>query len=215
MTAYLKKYIWVFISIPVITALPQTPHLLSVRGVLSAILFSLISATFAFGVCVLFCKLNTVRKIIMCTIIVAADQGLKILMYVSQFQFRPHNYVISISISENHSQNGVLNFLGIIPTAGIAIALKITLLAVLIIVFVLLNKKYKVAAMGCILMLPVGICTLSDSLFWGYTLDYVGFYRLYVYDLKDFISDAGAGLLLIGVLDVYFEERKKKNLNRK
>lgn len=59
--------------------------------------------------------------------------------------------------------------------------------------------------------LSAAVCNLLDTVYWGYTIDYIRFVGFMYCDIKDFYVDIGVGMFLV----YYIKLQKLKENDRK
>ncbi|MBR1742742.1 MAG: signal peptidase II [Lachnospiraceae bacterium] len=137
---------------------------------------------------------------------VLLDQVIKVVISFYGGSFYLLGKYVQISPTKNENQMAVLNRFDIeIPGTIILVAKLILVFGILFVYFRFDRKNSDLKVknqtgfvnMFFVLFLAAGISNFLDSAFWGYTLDYMRFWHLTVYDLKDFYVDAAIGGLVI------------------
>ncbi len=141
-----------------------------------------------------------IKAFLTALILLTADQLLKIAVYISDVNVRLIGDFLKIQPTENLNQTAMFNFLGLELDGGFVIIFKIVIILVLLLIFIKIKNKSPYLWHAFTLLLAAGLSNLADSVFWGYTLDYVYFYRLTCYDLKDFYVDTAIGFVLMEII---------------
>ncbi len=153
-------------------------------------------------------RFDPLRSVIAALILSAADQLLKIAVYISDIRVKLIGDFLRIQPTENLNQTAMFNFLGLELDGGFVIIFKIVIILVLLLIFIKIKNKSPYLWHAFILLLAAGLSNLADSVFWGYTLDYVYFYRLTCYDLKDFYVDTAIGFVLMEIILFYSKKSR-------
>lgn len=197
------KEILCFLFIPIITSIYYIKYLDGISSVVTLILYISIN----FGISILLYRIFTliynIRKIkhseIMSIIVglISIDQIIK--MYIDYLDMKPivFNNIIGIKPTHNKEQMAILNLLRVQWSDEIIIVTKLLMVLLIIFIFIKIKHKNKNIFLAFILLEASSISNLFDSIFWGYTVDYILFYGFTCYDLKDFYVDTGLGLLLL------------------
>ncbi len=141
-----------------------------------------------------------IKAFLTALILLTADQLLKIAVYISDVNVRLIGDFLKIQPTENLNQTAMFNFLGLELGVGFVIIFKIVIILALFLIFYKIKNKSAYLWHAFALLLAAGLSNLADSVFWGYTLDYVYFYRLTCYDLKDFYVDTAIGFVLMEII---------------
>jgi len=196
-----------FLILPIIFIITRLPFIKEPQQLVSFGLFILAD----YGVSLLFYFILNktgsalTRSVLSALILSAADQLLKIAVYISDIRIRLIGDFLKIQPTENLNQTAMFNFLGLEFGRVPVIIFKAVIVLALIFIFWKLKYKSPYLWHAFTLLLSAGLVTLADSVFWGYTLDYVYFYRLTCYDLKDFYVDAAIGFVL---MEIIFNRKK-------
>ncbi len=141
-----------------------------------------------------------IKAFLTALILLTADQLLKIAVYISDVNVRLIGDFLKIQPTENLNQTAMFNFLGLELGFGFIIIFKIVIILALFFIFFKIKNKSGYLWCAFALLLAAGLSNLADSAAWGYTLDYVYFYRLTCYDLKDFYVDTAIGFVLMEII---------------
>lgn len=201
------KKIW-FLIFPITIVSFRIKNIYSYEDGLSNLLFILVNFLFSVVIYNVFLipKINskTDKRVGMFVIflLVVFDQLIKIIIY----KFDINNiYVIgdllSVTQRKNSHQMGILNHFDVNLQNNIIVLIKIVALIITLILWKISATKFikdKINPNKCfILLISSALCTILDSLIWGYTLDYVLFKNVFCYDLKDFYVNTAIGYLFM------------------
>lgn len=136
------------------------------------------------------------------------DQVIKLILHKTGFESKIISKFFMIKHSHNINQTGITNFLNIETTQTLMIVIK----AVMLVTIICLYKLFKsdTAKKGYILFTSGAVAALFDSIFYGYTLDYIHFYGIITYDLKDYYVDAGASAVFLMIIVNEIKKSKEK-----
>ena len=208
-----KFTVLMFLIVPLCTIIFQLFYINTVKQAVSSIIYIGVNFCFSLLCYKLFNKANInlsnskVKIAVLIISLSAIDQILKIIIHISQARFNIIGEFFCIKISKNINQAAALNLFGIeINTLFIAL-MKLLLIILIIIAFKKFKKKSNNLLCAFVLLLAGSISNFIDSAVWGYTLDYIYFYKLVCYDLKDFYVDTSVGYLLIAFL---FSKKEQK-----
>lgn len=144
-------------------------------------------------------------------LLVMADQIIKfILSSLDDVKIEMIPHVFSLEISKNVFHTAMLSFFRIESGIPGVLLIRAAALLALLAGISLIKKRFKrteYVVWIFILMLAGSIASFCDTLFWGYTLDYLYFYAYTVIDLKDIYLSAGAGLVNVTLLREYFYQK--------
>lgn len=159
------------------------------------------------------------REPIAILVLVSIDYVIKIIM--DKIFIEPmiiFKDIWEISTSKNMNQNAIFNYWGIECSLLVATVIKIFLIGFILIIFMCFNKKYKTILaeylnIAYIVTLSAALCSLLDTLYWGYTLDYIRFVDFMYCDIKDFYVDIGVSMFLVYYIKLQtLKENRKKGL---
>ena len=95
----------------------------------------------------------------------------------------------------------MLNFFDISLDVKWILLVKVLLACLMLLGYFLCRKKKTEGAFGFIVLAITGFATILDTVCWGYTLDYIYFYRIVSVDLKDFLANIAMGYVLKAFLE--------------
>ncbi len=215
----MKKYLC-FLILPIITVIAQIGYMDTFQRFLSYMLYVVVESGVSFCVYILIEKLlkkytKTSSMAIITSIMIFLDQGIKLLIWKFNVKFHIIGELLQIRISKNINQMAMLNFLKIELSTPIVLTLKILCLALLIFVYIKFKNNYPQIKPIMILLLSAQLANILDSALWGYTLDYVYFYKLTTYDLKDFYIDSSVAIGFYTYIKIAIQkESEKKKLQK-
>lgn len=191
-----------FLILPAVFIITRLPLVKEPRQLVSFGLFILVN----YAVSLLFYFIlnktgsNWLKSVLTALILLTADQLLKIAVHISGIHVRLIGDFLKIQPTENLNQTAMFNFLGLELGFGFIIIFKIVIILALLFIFYKIKNKSSYLWCAFALLLAAGLSNLADSAVWGYTLDYVYFYRLTCYDLKDFYVDTAIGFVLMEII---------------
>lgn len=203
-----KKLFFFFLLCPLFQVIPHIKDINSVETIISYIVFIVTDYAFCLIVYWVSCKVMNKIKwklkdyILFVTGLVVVDQILKLIIYKVNPDFNIIGTLLKIRIKENYHQMAILNFFDIEINSLSIIFFKSLLIIFILVVFMCIKNKNSNHILAFVFLFSTGVATLVDSICWGYTLDYIYFYNLAVFDLKDFYSDVAVGLILLDQLVV-------------
>ena len=210
------KKILIFFIVPLSTVLFNIVHFDTVFQWLSSFVYIFVNVTFSIVCYKLFdsnrlsTKSSKKQIIILIIALTLIDQLIKVIIHFTQSSIGIIGEIFRIKISKNTNQTAMFNLFGIELDTLLITIMKLFLIVLLIVFFMKIKNKSNNLWCAFILLLSASIANFIDSAVWGYTLDYIYFYRLVCYDLKDFYVDTAIGYLLI----VFLFSHKSKNNNR-
>ncbi len=143
-----------------------------------------------------------IQNIVICILIGSGiDQALKLIIYKFNLNIDVLGELLQIKQTKNENQMAALNTLNIELNTTVIVIIKSVLLIVICLVLIKSKKKNYNFMYAFLFLTMAALSNLADSVFWGYTLDYVYFYHLTCYDLKDFYVDIAIGCFLIYVFE--------------
>ncbi len=129
--------------------------------------------------------------------LIGVDQLIKVFVDCCDIELNIIGDMVRIKPTQNMEQTAIFNLFKIDCPDYVVIMVKMLAVVAILVVFLAIKKKNRNRILAFILLMSAAIATLKDSLFWGYTLDYIYFHGFTCYDLKDFYVDAALGFLLI------------------
>lgn len=138
----------------------------------------------------------------------AIDHFIKLVLSKTGFEASIVGKYLMIMHSYNLNQNGIFNHLNIETSQLTMIFFKAAILAIVICLYKLF--KSETARKAYIFVAASALASLLDTIFYGYTLDYVYFYKVMTYDLKDFYVDAGWSVIIMLILKNEIKKLKEK-----
>ncbi|MDD6083390.1 MAG: signal peptidase II [Oscillospiraceae bacterium] len=209
-----------FLIFPIIIISFRIQNIYSYEDGLSNLLFLIVNFLFSVVIYNVFLipKINskTDKRVGMFVIsfLVIFDQLIKIIIY----NFDINNIyligdLLSVTQRKNIHQIGILNHFNINLQNNVIVLVKVVTLIIALILWRLSAKKF-IKDRGnfnkCfILLISSALCTILDSVIWGYTLDYILFKHVFCYDLKDFYVNTAIGYLFMsGYAECINSERK-------
>ena len=136
--------------------------------------------------------------------LVTLDHLIKLVLLKIKFETSVIGDLVLIKHRRNLSQNGILNFLNIETSRLSMIVFKVIIIAAIICCYNLF--KSQTAKKAYTLIAAGAVSNLLDSVFYGYTLDYIHFHKIVTYDLKDYYVDTGVSVI---ILLIFLSEIKK------
>lgn len=140
------------------------------------------------------------------------DQVLKLIVCKYKMNISVLGDLLQIKQTKNINQMAALNILNIELNTNIIVIIKIFVLIVLLTLLIKNRKKKNNLVYAFLFWVMAALSNVLDSIFWGYTLDYVYFYHLTCYDLKDFYVDMAIGCFLLYFLKKELSLKKQTNL---
>lgn len=145
-------------------------------------------------------------------ILIAIDQGIKLLLYLICYEklyLLPYN-VIGLYPRINQHLSLVGNFIPFFRMPPLIILINIVAILFCILAYrfqqFLFPRRSRWAELTYIVALSGCLCSLIDKVFWGGSLDYILFFELILFDLKDVY------VLIALVLLIFFLIKEKKEL---
>ena len=214
-----RKYYPLFLVIPLSSLLYYIKRMDSIEVVLSFILYvavSFILMVLLWEFISLIDSRYDIKKLsvtaVTAAVLVILDQLIKLVLYYNTgFETGIFGRLFMIKQTHNINQTGLFNFLNIEITQAHAIIFKTVILAVIICFYWFC--KTEMLKKSLTLLIAAAAANILDSVFYGYTLDYIHFYRITTYDLKDFYVDAGVSAFILCIL--INENNKSKIKNKK
>lgn len=189
-----------FVIFPMLLILTRIRYINNIYDVISYLLFGVVN--YAISI-VLFIKMkrmsdvNLKKIIILILSLVSLDQLIKLIIDRYDINVNILGKLFRIEPTKNMEQNAALNFLKIELDDSLIIVFKLLLIFILFGMYFIVKNKNRNYMSVFILLMSAAIVTLIDSVFWGYTLDYIYFNKLTCYDLKDFYVDTAIGFILM------------------
>lgn len=189
-----------FVIFPMLLILTRIRYINNIYDVISYLLFGVVN--YAISI-VLFIKMkrmsdvNLKKIIILILSLVSLDQLIKLIIDRYDINVNILGKLFRIEPTKNMEQNAALNFLKIDLDDSLIIVFKLLLIFILFGMYFIVKNKNRNYMSVFILLMSAAIVTLIDSVFWGYTLDYIYFNKLTCYDLKDFYVDTAIGFILM------------------
>ena len=212
----LKHYL-VFFIMPLFSAVFYLKYMKSAERVIGLLMYVficvIISALLWKAVSVVSSHFD-IRKLNVTVITAAAlaaiDHLIKLVLSKTGFETSIIGKYLMIKHSHNLNQNGIFNHLNIETSQLTMIFFKAAILAAVICLYKLF--KTETARKAYVFVAASALANFLDTLFYGYTLDYVYFYKVMTYDLKDFYVDAGWSVIfmLIFINEIKKSKEKKK-----
>ena len=197
----LKHYLVFFIS-PLAIALCDIKYMKSVDRVIGLLMFVIISVIISIALWKAFSLVSShfdIKKLsvtaVMVTALAAIDHLIKLVLSKTGFETSIIGKYFMIKHSHNINQNGIFNYFKIETSQLNMIIFKAAILVIVICLYRLF--KSETARKAYVLFAAGAFAHLFDTLFYGYTLDYIYFYKVITYDLKDYYIDAGVSILLL------------------
>lgn len=189
-----------FVIFPMLLILTRIRYINNIYDVISYLMFGVVN--YAISI-VLFIKMkrmsdvNLKKIIILILSLVSLDQLIKLIIDRYDINVNILGKLFRIEPTKNMEQNAALNFLKIELDDSLIIVFKLLLIFILFGMYFIVKNKNRNYMSVFILLMSAAIVTLIDSVFWGYTLDYIYFNKLTCYDLKDFYVDTAIGFILM------------------
>lgn len=149
-------------------------------------------------------KIEKRKGIVIASIMILSilDQGIKFIINEWNIGFPVLGDIFAIRPTKNLNQTAMFNFFDVEIDTGWILLVKLFAIGVIVLCFKYVKHKNDTCFYAFILFMGAAVSNFFDTLFWGYTLDYVYFYKLTCYDLKDFYVDAAVGLILIALFEL-------------
>ncbi|WP_295086157.1 signal peptidase II [Ruminococcus sp.] len=212
---FLLKHYLVFFIMPLSSLLYYIKNIKSIERGLGFLIYVVISVMF---MCLLWKAVSfigarfDIKKLsvtaVTAAVLVILDQLIKLALSKTGFETKIISKLFMIKQTHNINQTGLFNFLNIEITQAHAIVFKTVLLAVILCFYRLCRSE--TSRMGLTLLVAGAAANILDSTFYGYTLDYIHFYRTVTYDLKDYYVDAGFSVLILCFIK-YGDKKKKQD----
>ena len=210
MYTYLKRFLWPMLM-PVLFLVSRIPVIDSFGQIISCALYLLANFLFA---CILerllFKSESKLKKIsYVCFFIVVGttvDQIVKLVIHRFNVKINIVGEFLAVRARKNTQQMAMLNFLDLSMDTKWILLFKILMTVLMILGYWFCRKRNTEGAFGFIVLTITGVATILDTVCWGYTLDYVYFYRIVSVDLKDFLANIAMGY----VLKTFLEDDVKK-----
>ncbi len=208
------KKIWCFLVLPIIFVAARIWTAADLSQLISFGLFVAASFLVSLLLYFLLCKIDfTLKKtIFMIAFLALTDQLLKLVIYKNKFGANLIGPLLRIEMTKNVNQTAMFNYFDLEFDTLVVIIFKIVTFLVLCCIFAGLKNKSANIVQMFILLLSADISNIADSVIWGYTLDYVYFYKLTCYDLKDFYVDTAIGILL---MEIFCKYKSKREISEK
>lgn len=162
-------------------------------------------------------KIEKRKAIVIASIMVLSilDQGIKFIINKWNIDFHIFGDIFAIRPTKNLNQTAMFDFFDIEMDAGWILFIKLFAIGIIALCFKFVKRKNDTCFYAFTLFMGAAVSNFLDTLLWDYTLDYVYFYKLTCYDLKDFYVDAAVGLILIALYElrgsnVFYCKRRKK-----
>ena len=212
----LKYYLVFFIS-PLVIALCDIKYMKSVDRVIGLLMFIFISVIISVALWKAVSLVSShfdIKKLNVTVVMVAAlaaiDHLIKLVLSKTGFETSIIGKYFMIKHSHNINQNGIFNHFKIETSQLNMIIFKSAILLIVICLYRLF--KSETARKVYVLFAAGALAHFFDTLFYGYTLDYIYFYKVMTYDLKDYYIDAGVSVLILLFL---INENRKTNEKRR
>ena len=212
---FLFKHYLVFLIIPCSSLFYYIKYFKSIERGLGFLLYVVISFIF---MCLLWKAVSfidtrfDIKKFsvtaLTASVLVILDQIIKLLLCKTGFEIKIISKLFMIKQSHNINQTGIFNFLNIEITQVHAIIFKTILLIVILCFYSFCRSE--ISKKGLTLLVAGAVANILDSVFYGYTLDYIYFYRTTTYDLKDYYVDAGLSVLILCFIK-YSNKKEKQD----
>lgn len=212
----LKHYL-VFFIMPLSSALFYLKYMKSVERVIGLLIFVfvcvIISALLWKVVSLVSSRFDIMKfsvTFITVAVFAAIDHFIKLVLSKTGFETSIIGKYLMIKHSHNINQNGIFNYLKIETSQLTMIFLKAAILVIVICLYKLFRTE--TGGKAYILVTASALASFLDTLIYGYTLDYVYFYKVMTYDLKDFYVDAGWSVI---IMVIFINEIKKSKEKKK
>ena len=212
---FLLKHYLVFFIIPLSSLVYYIKYFKSIERGLGFLLYVVISFIF---MCLLWKAVSLIddrfdiKKFsvtaVTGAVLVITDQLIKLVLSRTGFEARIISKLFMIKQTHNINQTGLFNFLDIEITQVHSIIFKAVILAVILCFYRFCRSE--TSRKGLTLLAAGAAANFLDSVFYGYTLDYIHFYRTVTYDLKDYYGDAGVSALILCFIK-YGDKKKKQD----
>lgn len=191
-----------FLVLPIVFVITRLYYVDNVFRMTSYILFIIINCGISVGAYVVFGRVlkNKVTWWLLAMFIIGCvgmDQFSKLIVDRYDINCNVIGELVTIKPTPNLHQAAMLNFLNVELDTFIIVVFKMLLVLAMLCVFVKRKNKSHEVICAFILLMSAGVATVIDSICWGYTLDYIYFYKLTCYDVKDFYVDIAIGYILI------------------
>lgn len=197
-TIIMKKALF-FLTVPVITVLSRIYLVNEASQVISFGLFILIDFVISLIIFIISNEkeFDLSKSIILAVFLAVIDQLLKIVINIYDFKTKLVGELLRIEPTKNLNQTAMFNLFSLEFDRLFIIIFKAVLVVIILFIFIKINSKSKNIWCAFVLLLTASLSNFIDSIAWGYTLDYLYFYKLTCYDLKDFFVDTGVGFIII------------------
>ena len=213
MSPILQKEYLVFLLIPCIQVFACVQYIDGFDRVISYLLYILVNVVVTIlmyrGIELLGAKYDLRRwQISVCLILglVVVDQAIKGVLQYTGFESRVIGEWVMIKQVHNVNQTGLFNYFHIQLERIFVILFKVCTFAVLLCFYS--KVKTKEARIAFLLLVAAQLSNLFDTLLRNATLDYIYFYKLICYDLKDYFVDAGLAAFLLSLWLRYQKEKQ-------
>lgn len=195
-----KRFLWLMLM-PVLFVISRIPVIHTVGQVISCALYLVVNLLFALLLDMLLCKTKSkMEKIPYAVLLVLGgtvlDQVIKLLIHKFNVKANIVGKYLAVKERKNIHQMAMLNFFDVTLDVKWILLIKVLLTLLMIAGYLHYKKKNLEGAFGFLCGAIAGFATILDTVCWGYTLDYVYFYGIVSYDLKDFISNIACGYVL-------------------
>ena len=195
-----KRFLWLML-IPVLFVVSRIPVIRTAGQVISCALYLVINFLFALLLGMLFCKSkNKIEKIPYAVFMVMGgtvlDQIIKLFIHKFDVKVNIVGKYLAVKERKNMHQMAMLNFSDVTLDVEWILLIKVLVTFLMIAGYLYYRKKNQEGAFGFLGIAIAGVTTILDTVCWGYTLDYVYFYGLVSYDLKDFIANIACGYVI-------------------
>ncbi|MBQ3513327.1 MAG: signal peptidase II [Lachnospiraceae bacterium] len=196
----------IFPLIFILTRIQYIDNIYNLASYLIFIIMNYIISMIFFRILKKMTDVNLKKIIVWIAGLIVLDQLLKIIVYRFDINMNILGKLLRIKQTKNLEQMAALNFLNIKMDGSVIIIFKILLIFIVLGVFFMIKNKNRNVIAGFILLMSAAIVTLIDSVFWGYTLDFICFDKLTCYDMKDFYVDIAIGFIF---MEQFKKEEKK------
>lgn len=205
MYTQLKRYLWLMLM-PVLFLVSRISTIDSFGQIIGGVLYLLVNFLFACILERLFNtsenKLNKISYVFFFIVIgTAIDQIVKLLIHRFGVKVGIVGDFLAVKARKNTHQMAMLNFFDISLDVKWILLVKVLLACLMLLGYFLCRKKKTEGAFGFIVLAITGFATILDTVCWGYTLDYIYFYRIVSVDLKDFLANIAMGYVLKAFLE--------------
>lgn len=197
------KDVFYFLLIPLLECVFYARKIKETDDILTLFIYIVVSFSISIFLLVATNKILNVKKIDLRKVfawivfLVLLDQMVKICVYFCKIDEIVWYDVFGIKQIRNEEQMAVLNFLKIDLEDALIIFIKAMLIITVLVIFCCIRKKNRNIIYAFIFFMSSAVATFLDSIFWGYTLDYIFFVGFVCYDLKDFYVNTAVAFLVM------------------